>query len=158
MKKDKTDQEEPQAEEPQEDPVKVLTAQLQRLQAEFENYMKRKDRETQDLIKYAKRGILTELIVIQDDFERALSNNSSKELQTGIELVYRQFQKLLDNEGVHPIEALGKPFDPLFHEALMAVVDAEKPEGTIIEEFQHGYTLHGKMLRSSKVKITKSED
>ncbi len=138
-----------------ESQIAELTNQLQRLQAEFENYIKRQEREQQDRIKFAKKNILKDLIIVYDDFERAISQ--SKNLSEGIQMVYRELEKILSHEGVHPIKALGKPFNPDLHEVLMTIVNKDKDENTVVEEFQRGYLIHDKVLRHSKVKITKHE-
>ena len=136
--------------------VEDLTIQVKRVQAEFENYIKRNSRETQDFKKYCKKDLLDDIVDLFENLERALQpENSGEELRKGIELVYREFKKILNSEGVHPIEALGKPFNPDYHDALMTVVDDKKEEGTIVAEMGKGYLLHDKLLRASKVQITK---
>ncbi|MBD3319124.1 nucleotide exchange factor GrpE [Candidatus Woesearchaeota archaeon] len=133
---------------------KDLIDQLQRLQAEFENFIKRTDRELSQKLLLANRDLLIKLLVIYDDLHKAAENSGEE----GVKLVYQELKNLLTSEGVHPIEALGKPFNPHVHEVLMTVPDNEQAPGTIVEEFQRGYLLHDKVLRCTKVKITKREE
>ena len=138
--------------------VRELTEQLQRLQAEFENYIKRAEREMSDRDKFAKKDLIKHMLAIVDNLDRALHSKNGEELHKGIELVYQDLQKILKTEGVHPIEALGKPFNPAYHEVLLTVKDNRKTDDTIVEEYEKGYTLHGKVLRYTKVKISKREE
>ena len=127
---------------------------LQRLQAEFENYKKRIDRENAEFVKYAKAELVYKLLPLLDTFEIALKNTSDKEkFVKGIEIVYAQLFSTLESEGLKPINTVGKKFDPYLHEALLKV-ESEQPEGMILEEFQKGFTLHGEVIRHAKVKIS----
>ncbi|MDP2940858.1 MAG: nucleotide exchange factor GrpE [Candidatus Omnitrophota bacterium] len=131
-----------------------------RLQADFDNYRKRSEREKQDFVKFANEGLIAELLVILDDLERAVSLAESKHedlpaFLKGVEMILAHLYDTLKEHGVKPIEAEGKLFDPNFHEALMQVEDNEKAEHTIVEEMQKGYWLNGRVLRTSKVKVTK---
>ncbi len=126
---------------------------LQRLQADFENYRKRVEKEQEEYNKYATQELLKQLLTIIDDLELALKNKESNAFRDGIELIYAKFVSLLEKNGIKKIST-NIPFNPELHEPLMQET-SDKPEGTIIEEFQAGYTLHNKILRSSKVKISK---
>jgi molecular chaperone GrpE len=143
-------------------PIEVLTAknaeltnQLLRLQAEFENFIKREEKLRADSIKFAKKDLLMSLITIDEDFGRALSQSQNSELRQGIEMVHQELAKLLLEEGIAPINATGGPFDPEYHEVLMTVADKNSEDGTVLEEFQRGYMIHDKVLRYSKVKVSK---
>ncbi len=147
-------------EEPQVDPLKEAQEKADkyldmalRLQADFDNYRKRKERETEEYKKYATSGIVTELLTIVDDLDRALEHASEEnDLVVGIRGVRTNLMKILENNGLQEIPADGK-FDPNYHEALMAVEGEEDDQ--IAEVFQKGYTLNGKVIRFTKVKVTK---
>jgi molecular chaperone GrpE len=131
-----------------------LTESLQRLQAEFENYKKQIDREKGEFVKYAKAELVYKLLPLLDTFEIALKNTSDKEkFVKGIEIVYAQLFSTLETEGLRPIEALGKKFDPYFHEVMLKQ-KSDKDDGVVLEELQKGYMLNNKVLRHSKVKIS----
>ncbi len=135
---------------------KDLTETLQRLQAEFENYKKRADKEKEEFRKYAKAGIIEKLLPVIDNFEIALKNkDKGGHFVKGIEMVYAEMISLLQKEGVARISAEGKKADPSFHEVLMTE-KSEKEDGTILEELQRGYMLDDKVLRYSKVKVAKN--
>jgi len=161
-KKDESSNEEVEIieEEPQVDPLKEAQEKADkyldmalRLQADFDNYRKRKERETEEYKKYATSGIVTELLTIVDDLDRALEHaTEDTDLVVGIRGVRANLMKVLENNGLQEIPADGK-FDPNYHEALMAVEGEEDDQ--IAEVFQKGYTLNGKVIRFTKVKVTK---
>lgn len=132
-----------------------LKETLQRVQAEFENYKKRVEKEREEFAKTACSGVIKRILPIIDNFEVALKNNpSGDEFVKGIEMIYAQLFSELESEGLKPIDAEGKMFDPYLHEALMQQ-ESPEPDGTIIEVFQKGYTLNGNVIRHSKVKVSK---
>ncbi|MEM4336611.1 MAG: nucleotide exchange factor GrpE [Candidatus Woesearchaeota archaeon] len=133
--------------------IKELTETLLRLQAEFENYKKRVARENIEIIKCASEELVKKILPVIDSFEQALKNPESKNFIKGIELIYAQLFSILKEEGLEPIESLGKKFNPYFHEVLMRENSGE--EDIILEEFQKGYLLNGKLIRTAKVKIGK---
>ncbi len=134
--------------------IAELTDTLQRLQAEFENYKKRIDKENAEFVKYAKAELVYKLLPLLDTFEIALKNTSDKEkFVKGIEIVYAQLFSTLESEGLKPIEALGKKFDPYLHEVMLKQ-KSDKEDVIVLEELQKGYMLNGKVLRHSKVKIS----
>lgn len=147
-------------EKPKVDPLEEMQAKADhylelalRLQADFDNYRKRKEREIEENKKVASSGIVTELLTIVDDLDRALEHaKEDDDLVVGIKGVRANLMKILENNGLQEIPAEGK-FDPNFHEALMAVEGDEDDQ--IAEVFQKGYTLNGKVIRYSKVKVTK---
>ena len=132
-----------------------------RLLAEFDNMRKRQERERGDLIKYAHEEIVVEFLDIYDDLERALTASKSKleqdeVLVKGIEMVVVNMRELLKRYDVAPMEPVGKAFDPHCHEPLMQAETNEFPDGIVMEEFQKGYTLAGRVVRTAKVKVAKN--
>ena len=134
--------------------IEELTDTLKRLQAEFENYRKRIEKEKAEFVKYSNADIIADILPVLDSFEMALKHtNEPQKFINGMKLIYAQLHSALEAEGLKPIKADGEKFDPYRHEVLMKE-DSEKPEGTILEEFQKGYMLNDKVLRFSKVKIS----
>ena len=128
----------------------------QRLKAEFENYRKRTEKEKSEMVEYGKETVILELLPIMDNFERALASSGDyNSLKEGIELIYRQFKKILDKFGVKEIEAEGQIFDPYKHHAVMQEEVEGKQPNEIIEVFQKGYYLKDKVIRPSLVKVAK---
>jgi len=131
-----------------------------RLCAEFDNARKRMEREKQEFVKYANEGILLDVVGLLDNLERSLvSINTAKvdvdALIKGINMVISQVRDVLSRHGVVPIEAKGKMFDPHYHEALMQEELDDVEDGTVVDEFQKGYFLNGRLLRTAKVKVAK---
>jgi molecular chaperone GrpE len=128
-----------------------------RARADFANYKRRVEEERESLRQFVNNDLLTRLLPIVDNFERALAasaqTNDYEKLVTGVNAVYRQFQDFLAREGVAPIDALFQPFDPNVHNAVLREETTEHPENTVVEELQKGYTLHGKVLRPTMVKV-----
>ena len=135
-----------------------LQDRLLRTAAEFDNYRKRVERERRDLADYMKADILTEILPIVDNFERALQAPSSDgdSLRKGVDLIHKQMLDFLRKRGVTPIEALGADFDPNFHQAVIHETSAFHREGEVIEELQRGYMLGDKLLRPAMVKVAKA--
>lgn len=129
-----------------------------RLMAEFDNYRKRTLREKADLIKSGGESALSHLLPVVDDFERALQNirtaEDIKAVEEGVELIYTKFMAYLSQQGVKPIEAVGKPFDTETSEAI-AIIPAPEPDlkGKVLDCVQTGYTLNDKVLRHAKVVV-----
>ncbi|MBL7055077.1 nucleotide exchange factor GrpE [Candidatus Woesearchaeota archaeon] len=135
--------------------INELTDSLQHLQAEFENYKKRIDKEKQEFVKYAKSDLIVKLLPSLDSFELALKHTSDKEkFIKGTELIFAQIYSLLESEGLRPIKAIGETFDPYKHEVLIKQ-ESDKEEDMILEELQKGYMLNDRVLRHSKVKVSK---
>ena len=128
-----------------------------REKAELENFKKRLAKEKDDFVQFANERLLQELIQIEDNLERALEvpNATLESLKEGVEMIQKQFSTFLKNQKVEPIEAIGKAFDPTFHEVLNQQESEEHEENTVIEEYSKGYTLNGRILRSAKVVISK---
>lgn len=136
-----------------------LTQQLMRARADFDNFRRRTRQEKEDLQQFATKKLLEQLLPVIDNFERALSavpnsEGAASELISGIEMVHRQLAGVLEQHGVEAIEAVGQPFDPNYHEAVMQESVEGKEPGEVIAELQKGYTIHGKVLRPAMVKVT----
>ena len=134
-------------------------ANWQRTQADFVNYKRRVEQERSETSKFANSMLVLDLLPVLDDLERALEN-VSMELAgltwvEGIGLIYRKLQAVLQGHGLTEITALGQPFDPNFHEA---VLYGEGEEGIVIEELQKGYRLHERVLRPTMVKVGGSKE
>ncbi len=131
------------------------------LAAEMENMRKRFDREKESLLKFGNEKILNGLIEVIDNFDRTVDSLVSdedekiKNIVKGIEMVRTQFLETLENNGLKRIEALGEQFDPNFHEAISQQEVEGEEEDKIVQEFQKGYMLNGRLLRASKVVISK---
>jgi len=139
--------------------VEELRDRSIRTLADFENYRKRAERERADLVKYGVGEVLQELLPIVDNLERALeAGGSIEDLKTGLELIVRQIQDLLRQRGVEAVEAVGRPFDPTVHEAVMREEDPEATEPTVTAELQRGYVLHDRLLRPAMVRVAMSAD
>ena len=132
---------------------------MQRLQAEFENYKKRSIREKEDTVKYANEKLILKLVEVADDFKRALKAAEDAKtidsLTEGFVLTSKKLDKILADEGVEEIPAVGKQFDPLLHDALLVEHSEDHSDDIIIEEVERGYTLKSKVIRPSKVKVCK---
>jgi molecular chaperone GrpE len=137
---------------------------LLRLQAEFENFRKRQQRDREEINRQAKERVLGELPGIVDNLERALKHAGApgaapETLAQGVELVLKQLQEVLTRFGAEPIAALGAVFDPRLHEAMARVETAGDPaDGTVIEEYRRGYLLDGRVLRPALVAVAKLAD
>jgi len=131
-----------------------------RLQADFENTRKRLEKEKQDFLKFANEGIIQELLNVLDDLERTveLAQTKHQDLPAflkGVEMILAHLYELLKDNGVKPIEAQGRIFDPNLHEALMQAENKDVPEHTVLEELQKGYLLNDRVIRTAKVKVSK---
>jgi molecular chaperone GrpE len=129
-----------------------------RTQADFDNFRKRTQKEKEELASYASMKLVTQLLPVIDNFERAIS--ASKEsgdfesFSKGVDMIFRQLGQLLEQEGVKPIEAVGHPFNPEVHQAVMQVESDEHEEGIVVEELQKGYLMKEKVLRPAMVKVS----
>jgi molecular chaperone GrpE len=133
---------------------------LLRLSAEFENYKKRTAREMDNFRKYANDSLVRDLLPLKDNLERALELSETAEagsegITEGIRMMVTDMMKVLNKYGVQPVEALGKPFNPEYHEAVMQEETEEAPENTVVKEFEKGYILHDRLVRPSKVVVAK---
>lgn len=141
--------------------IEDLTAQLDDLRkrnlAEFENFRKRTEREKSTMFDMGAKSVVEKLLPIIDNFERGFAGLSEEQMSdpfvSGMDMVYKQLVKALADMGVEPIEAVGKPFDPNLHNAVMHVEDENLGENTVAQEFQKGYLYHGSVVRHSMVQV-----
>jgi molecular chaperone GrpE len=133
---------------------------LLRAMADFDNFRRRTRQEMEEIRRIALEEFLRSLLRVMDNFERAMQaaeeSQSFDKLMEGVQLTYRQLQSLLREAGVQPIEAVGKPFDPNFHEAVQRVESPEHPDETVLEEVERGYMIQSRVLRPSRVKVVKN--
>ncbi|WP_018702495.1 nucleotide exchange factor GrpE [Anaeromusa acidaminophila] len=127
-----------------------------RLYADFDNFRRRSRQEKEELSNVVAQNLILELLPVLDNFERALSSLSEEEaagIGSGVSMIYRQLFGALEKAGLSVVEAEGKEFDPQYHEAVLRVEDADQAEGTIVQELQKGYSVKGKVIRPSMVKV-----
>jgi molecular chaperone GrpE len=132
---------------------------LQRVSADFENYKKRAARDVSELRKYANETLLKELLTVADNLERAVDSltdkkGTAKEVLEGVELTLGGIFKIFEKFHVTPLESVGKPFDPCFHEAMMREPTNECGENTVVKEMQKGYMIHERLLRPALVVVS----
>ena len=139
--------------------IKELEEKLVRNQAELINYKRRKDDEVSRMLKYSQEDIILEILPIIDNFERAIKlddNNLEDELSkflNGFKMIYTNLIEVLNKYEVKEIEALGKEFDPTYHQAVLTDKDESKASGTVLEVLQKGYMYKDKVIRVSMVKV-----
>jgi len=126
--------------------------QLKYLQADFDNFRKWYEKEKELITALANERLISDLLAILDDFERALPALEQEKDREGMQMVYKRFKKILTDHGLEPIECVGRQFDPNIHEALCKE-PCPKETGTIIEDLVRGYRLNSRVIRPSKVKI-----
>ncbi len=142
-KKDKKDQQ-----------IEELTDRLKRSMAEFDNFRKRTEKEKSGMYIVGAKEIIENMLPVVDNFERGLAQAPEGDaFAEGMQMIYKQLMTTLEGLGVEVIEAVGKEFDPDFHNAVMHVEDEEAGENIIVEEFQKGYTYKGFVVRHSMVKV-----
>ena len=139
--------------------IEELTDMLKRLQAEFENYKKRSEKENSILIKHSNAELIKELLPVLDSFELAIKNTGTEnpeiiKYKKGLELIFTQLFSILKDEGLRPIEIKDQKFDPYKHEVLM-IKETGQEDDMVLEEFQKGYMLNDTVLRHTKVMISK---
>ena len=135
---------------------------LLRLSAEFDNYKKRTSREMRDVVRYANEKILKELLLVVDNLERAIDsanqdNASGDSLVQGVDLTLNEVLKILKRYDVQAVKAIGEPFDPAFHQAMMQQEADDTPANTVIQEMQKGYVMHDRLLRPAMVVVSKAK-
>ena len=141
--------------------IEDLTAQLDDLRkrnlAEFENFRKRTEKEKSTMFDMGAKSVVEKLLPIIDNFERGFAGLSEEQMSdpfvSGMDMVYKQLVKALADMGVEPIEAVGMPFDPNLHNAVMHVEDENLGDNTVAQEFQKGYLYHGSVVRHSMVQV-----
>jgi len=131
-----------------------LLDRLLRLQAEFDNFRRRANREKAEVIEYANSESVGAIVPILDDFERALKLvHTDSEYARGMELIYQRLSEALKKLGLEPISAKGQKFDPHIHHAVDRVETEDEEEDTILDEYQRGYNFRGRLLRPAMVKV-----
>ncbi len=137
-----------------------LRDQLLRKAADFDNYRKRVERDRREMVELAAQDLLSELLPVLDDFERALEADvapGAESYRDGVELIYKQLQDLLKKRSVTPIEAVGTDFDPHVHQAVVHEDSTTHRDGEVIAELRRGYRLGDRLLRPAMVKVAKRE-
>ena len=130
---------------------------MQRTMAEFDNFRKRTEKEKAAMYEIGAKDIIEKILPVLDNFERGLTTVPEEEKENpfvqGMDKIYKQFVKTLEDIGVKPMDAAGKPFDPNFHNAVMHVEDEELGENIVAEELQKGYTYRDSVVRPAMVKV-----
>ena len=134
-----------------------LNDRYKRILAEYDNFRKRTEKEKSDLYAYAVRDVMTRILPVVDNLERGVAAVPEEQRQDplaeGMEKILKQFEKTLEDIGVKPIESVGQPFDPAYHNAVMHVEDEELGENTVVEEFMKGYMYKDTVIRCAMVKV-----
>ncbi|MSS71734.1 MAG: nucleotide exchange factor GrpE [Candidatus Latescibacteria bacterium] len=154
------------------DPVRELALALERAKAEaaekhdlyvrktaeFENYRRRRDREFEELIRTSNGELISHLLPVLENLERALNHSGSGEgfdaYCKGVEMIVNQFKEVLRRQGLEPIESVGQPFDPNLHEALLQTPSQAHEPGVVCEEIERGYRLGDRVIRHAKVAVS----
>jgi len=141
---------------------KTLQEKILYLQAEFENFKRLKNKEKQDVLKFGNETLVKELLPVMDNLERALDHASNtedfKSIHDGVKIIANEFLKVLERAGIERVEALGKKFDPNFHEAFLQEEKDDMEPDTVVKEMQKGYILNGRLIRPSMVAISKKPE
>ena len=147
----------PKKKDPRDTQIEELTDRLKRNMAEFDNFRKRTEKEKSAMYEIGAKDVVMKILPVVDNFERGLAavpeDVKGTPFEDGMEKIYKQLMKTLDDMGVKPIEAVGKEFDPNFHNAVMHIDDEELGENVVAEEFQKGYTYRDSVIRHSMVKV-----
>ena len=157
-KKAKSEDEPSEALDKNAQPEEDSEAKYLRLMAEFQNYKKRVAKEKTDIHSYANEKIVTELLEVLDNFERALASETSVEAEgyaQGMKLIFDQLLGVLTKSGLEEVKALGEDFDPNMHNAVMTADSEEYDSNKVCSVLQKGYTLNGKVIRPSMVTVAK---
>ena len=143
--------------DPRDEKIAELSDRVLRQQAEFINYRNRTDKEKAQMFEVGAKSAFEKILPVIDNFERGLATLSEEEREqpfaSGIDKTYKQLMNALAEAGVKPIEAVGQPFNPDLHNAVMHVEDESLGENVVVEEFQKGYLYHDSVLRHSMVKV-----
>jgi len=145
------------AQEAQQTQEEDADARYVRLMADFQNYKRRSEKEKSDIYAYANEKIVMELLEVMDNFDRALEaagkQDANEGFVSGMEMIFKQLKGVLEKNAVAEIEALGVDFDPNFHNAVMMEDSEEYESGKVTCVLQKGYSLNGKVIRPSMVKV-----
>jgi molecular chaperone GrpE len=137
----------------------ALKEQLLRKIAEFDNYKKRTERESIQLVENATEKLIIALLPILDDMERYLQHLQKQQnlesISEGSQLIFKKFVDILEKEGLQPMKAVGELFDPVLHDALLQIEKKKAKSGTVLEEYSKGYLLNGKVIRHAQVIVAK---
>lgn len=147
---------EAEAKEEKKEEDEELQARYLRLAADFQNFKRRAEKERKDIYAYANEGLMAELLSVLDNFERGLAvseETAGKGMLEGMQMIFKQLLGVLEKNGLKEIEALGLDFDPNFHNAVMMAPSEDYESGKVAEVLQKGYTLNGRVLRPSMVKV-----
>ena len=140
--------------------VKMHQEQYLRTLAEMENLRKRTQRDKEELAKFANENILREILPVIDNLERAVDHAEQAEtndgLFEGVQMTLTQFSQLLTKFGVEPVDAIGQPFDPAYHQAMGQLESDEHPVNTVVQQMQKGYQLNNRLLRPAFVMLAKA--
>lgn len=130
----------------------------QRVQADFDNFRRRTTQEREEWSKYGSLQLAQNILPVLDNFERALqaAGDDVKHFMDGIQMIYKQLKDALEKEGITPMEAVGKEFDPNLHQAVMQGPSDEYPDNIVIEEFQKGYLMADRVIRPAMVKVAQN--
>lgn len=143
--------------DPKDDKIEELTDRLQRNMAEFDNFRKRTEKEKSAMYEVGAKDIVERILPVVDNFERGLAavpeDEKGSPFADGMEKIYKQFLTTLEEAGVKPIEAVGKPFDPDYHNAVMHVEDESLGENVVAQELLKGYTYRDTVVRHSMVQV-----
>lgn len=143
--------------DPRDAQIEELNDRLRRNLAEFDNYRKRTDKEKSAMFEMGAKDIVERILPVIDNFERGLATIPEEEkgsaFANGMEMIYKQLLKNLEDAGVKPIEAVGKPFDPNFHNAVMHIEDENLGENVVAQELQKGYMYRDSVIRYSMVQV-----
>lgn len=145
--------------------AKANQEQYLRTLAEMENLRKRTQREKEELAKFANENILREILPVIDNLERAVEHAEQSEMSEtgvglleGVQMTLTQFSQVLDRFGVVPVDAVGEPFDPAFHQAMGQMETDEVPANCVAQQMQKGYQLHDRLLRPAMVMVAKAPE
>ena len=140
-----------------EEKIADLSDKLMRQMAEFDNFRKRTEKEKSQMFEIGAKSVIEKMLPVVDNFERGLAavpeEEKSGAFYMGFEKIYQQMVEMLKGIGVTPIEAVGKEFDPVFHNAVMHAEDENAGDNIVAEEFQKGYLYHDAVVRPSMVKV-----
>lgn len=143
--------------DPKDAQIEDLTDRVKRTMAEFDNYRKRTEKEKTAMFEVGAKSVVEKILPVVDNFERGLTMIPEEEKESpfveGMDKIYKQLMKNLEELGVKPIEAVGQPFDPNFHNAVMHIEDESFGENIVAEEFQKGYLYRDSVVRHSMVKV-----
>lgn len=142
-------------EEDESESIEEITDRLLRLQADFVNYRNRAEKDKLNTVAYATEDLVNQILPILDNFERALGTGDKDDsFYKGVKLIYDQLVQVLEKNGLEEIKCLGKCFDPNYHHGvLVEEAEADEEAGTVIDVLQKGYTLKGKVIRPTMVKV-----